>query len=103
MLYEVITITLNIDNTFIPEIANIKSVASPSIYNENTFAEPNKISVTESVGSVNGQSISFSLTAYSASVVSIKKKTSLGIDNIASDQLVSSFHNIPNPFSYNFV
>jgi len=94
-----IDITLNIDNTFIPEIANIKSVASPSIYNENTFAEPNKISVTESVGSVNGQSISFSLTAYSASVVSIKKKTSLGIDNIASDQLVSSFHNIPNPFN----
>jgi len=93
-----INIILNIDNSFVPDTAEIKEVSSPSIYDENTFTEPDKISVTESVGSVNGQNISFNSKAYSASVITIKKKTSLGINDIDPNQSINLFKNVPNPF-----
>jgi len=69
-----LNIILNMDNSFLPETAEIKEVSSPYIYDENTFAEPDKISVTESVGTLNGQNISFTSKAFSASVITIKKK-----------------------------
>ncbi|WP_445195885.1 family 16 glycoside hydrolase [Tamlana sedimenti] len=94
-----INVTLNIDNTFVPETADVKVVASPSLFDQNTFAEPNKISVSDGVGSVNGQSISFNSAAYSASVVTVKKNTSLSVNDVKINQPIGLFQNVPNPFS----
>ncbi|WP_370477279.1 family 16 glycoside hydrolase [Tamlana flava] len=94
-----ISVTLNIDNTFVPETADVKVVASPSIYDQNTFAEPNKIGVSDGVTSINAQSVSFNSTAYSASVVTVKKNTSLSVNDVKINQPVGLFQNVPNPFS----
>lgn len=93
-----INVTLNLDNTFIPESANIKKVESPSIYDENSFENPDKITVVENISSVNGQNISFISSAYSASVVTVKKNMSLKVNDIVVNKSIEYFQNIPNPF-----
>ena len=35
-----INITLNLDDSFMPESATVKRISSPSIYDENTFSDP---------------------------------------------------------------
>lgn len=94
-----INIILNLDDTFAPESVDIKRVVSSSIYDKNTFSEPDKIRVSESTGVINGQKVSSLLPAYSASVITIKKDMSLGLNVIKSDQPIVTFQNIPNPFN----
>jgi len=94
-----ISVTLNIDNSFVPETADIKRVASPSIFDQNTFAEPNKIGVSEITGVVNNQSVTFTTLGYSANIVTIKNNMALGVEDLNIKKKVRSFYNTPNPFN----
>ncbi|MBW6534166.1 MAG: T9SS type A sorting domain-containing protein [Mariniphaga sp.] len=93
-----INITLNLDDSFVPETAVIKRVSSPSLYDENTFSHPDKIRVTENSVSVSGQNVSFVSSAYSACVITIKKDISVGVNDVKRDRSSGLFQNVPNPF-----
>ncbi len=93
-----VNITLNLDDTFVPEVADMETVASSSIYDQNTFSEPNKIDVLESDCMVSNQSVSFTVPAYSANVITVQKKVSLGTNDLNVAKSVNLFRNIPNPF-----
>ncbi|KJD34679.1 hypothetical protein PK35_02620 [Tamlana nanhaiensis] len=89
-------INLVVNNEFVPEMASVKSVASASIYDENTFLQPNKIGVSTLEAMVNNQNISFTAPAYSANVVMVKKDEALSTQALNSKLI--TFKNVPNPF-----
>ena len=92
------TVTLTLDDSFVPDSASLKRVDASSLYIENTFSNPERIKVTEGNSEVNGQKVTFMSNSLSANVLEIHKDVSVGI-NDASSSSKELMQNTPNPFN----
>ncbi len=93
-----VPIALDIQSPYAPVQASVEQVASSSLFARNSLANPENISVTTGVATVNGQQVEVSVPRYSAMVVEVElSKSATGIQESALDYLDYSIY--PNPTS----
>lgn len=79
---------IDIDNSFVPEMAYMQYVAPGSLYARNTLADPCAVHTQAKIVGIDGQTLRFLMPAYSAGVITVQTN-----QPHASKLLFSSFRN----------
>jgi len=98
-----VPVVLNIDSSFLPKSSSLAIVSANSLYQENTYADPENIKVFDGFqANISGQEVSFTSPGYSAIVLSVFKTDSIptGLSDASRDNSseVLYLQNFPNPF-----
>jgi len=94
------TIALTLDDSFVPDSSGLKKVVGSSLYDENTFSNPDNIKAVDGNSEVDGQKVSFVSSALSATVVEIHRYLPTGFENVGSSTF-QQLNSVPNPFDSN--
>lgn len=90
-------ITLTLDDSFVPDSSVLTKVVGASLYDENTFSNPDNLKAVNGDSEINGQKVSFVSSGLSATVVEIHRHSPTGFENVGSST-IQLLKNVPNPF-----